>query len=134
MYIIVYLSSGGWVKIKSLSSHTSTYQIHVVFRYRTHAPVATTARAAATGPVSMSTREAYITITVKPSNSATQGQPIPRKITSKKRQLGHFSPRQLGLVLYRKQTTRNLTQPHYPQTPYLRGTIIIRTCDQHKYL
>ena len=27
------LSSGGWVKIKLLSSHTSTYQIHVVFRF-----------------------------------------------------------------------------------------------------
>ena len=36
--------------------------------------------------------------------------------------LGHFFPRQivfrgLGLVLYRKQTTRNLTQPNSPQTP-----------------
>ena len=27
-----FLSSGGWVKI-SLSSHTSTYQIHVLFRF-----------------------------------------------------------------------------------------------------
>ena len=37
--------------------------------------------------------------------------------------LGHFFPRQiffrgLGLILYRKQTTRNPTQPNSPQTPY----------------
>ena len=38
--------------------------------------------------------------------------------------LGRFFPQQiffrgLGLVLLRKPTTRNLTQPHSPQTPYL---------------
>ena len=54
----LFSSSGGWIKIKP-SSHTSTYQVCI--RYMscfdsTHAPVATAARAAGTGFVSMSTR------------------------------------------------------------------------------
>ena len=51
----LFSSSGGWVKIKLELPH-----FHVCIRYMcfdlTHAPVATTARAAATGLVSMSTR------------------------------------------------------------------------------
>ena len=60
----------------------------------------------------------HVTVIVKPTNSPTQGQPNPRKI----KLLGHFFPQQLifrgfGLVLCRKQNTRNLTQPSSAQTP-----------------
>ena len=54
--------------------------------------------------------------------------PDPRPTQPKKNQVksgiwATFSPQQmifrgLGLDLYRKQTTRNLTQPNSPQTPY----------------
>ena len=59
---------------------------------------------------------------MKPSNSPTQGQPNPRKNRLKSGIWATFFPQQivfrgLGLVLYRKQTTRNLTQPHSAQTP-----------------
>ena len=54
---------------------------------------------------------------MKPSNSPTQGQPNPRK-SRLKVAFGTLSRRQivfrgLGLVLCRKQTTRNLTQPKF---------------------
>ena len=68
----------------------------------------------------------HIDIFMKPSNSPTQGQPNPRKIRLKSGIWATFFPQQiifrgLGLVLYRKQTTRNLTQSNSPQTPYHRG-------------
>ena len=55
------------------------------------------------------------------TNSPTQGQPKPRKNRLKvafgplfpAANIGHG----LGLVLYRKQTTTNLTQPNSPPTP-----------------
>ena len=59
---------------------------------------------------------------MKPSNSPTQGQPNPSNIRLKVA-FGPLSPhskyffRGLGLVLYRKQTTRKLTQSHSPRTP-----------------
>ena len=57
--------------------------------------------------------------------SSTQGQPKPRKIRWKVA-FGplFFSPTAtilllgLGLVLYRKQTTKNPTRPNSPRTPY----------------
>ena len=47
----------------------------------------------------------------------------PKKNEVKSWPLSHFFPqekvfRRSGLGLYRKQTTTNLTQPNYPQTPY----------------
>ena len=56
----------------------------------------------------------HINIIMKPTNSPSQGQPNPRKIRLKWH-LGHFFPQQifyrgLGLILYRKQTTRNPTK------------------------
>ena len=65
-----------------------------------------------------------IIIIMKPSNSPTQGQPNPRKIGFKVAFWATFFPqrivfRGLGLVLYRKQTTRNLTRPNYPQNTLL---------------
>ena len=63
-----------------------------------------------------------VNIVRKPSNSPTQGQPTKEKL-GEKWHMGHFFPQQivfrgLGLALYRKQTTRNLTQPNSPRTPY----------------
>ena len=64
----------------------------------------------------------YIHITVKPTNSPNQGQPNPRKNSFKKWYLDHFFShskyffRGLGLALYSKQTTTNLTQLIFPQT------------------
>ena len=61
---------------------------------------------------------------MKPTNSPTKGQPNPRKNGLK---VG-FGPllyhnklffRGLGLILYRKQTTRNPTQPNSPQATYV---------------
>ena len=58
-------------------------------------------------------------------NSPRPTQPNPRKLGSKVTFFGplFFSPQQLvfravGLVLYRKQTTRDLTQSNSPQTPH----------------
>ena len=64
----------------------------------------------------------HINISMKPTNSPTQGQHNPKKIRLKWH-LGHFFPQQiffrgLGLILYRKQTTRNPTKQNSPQTPY----------------
>ena len=64
----------------------------------------------------------HANIVMKPSNSPTQGQPNPRKIRLKVAS-GPLFPtanifRGLGLVLYRKQTTINPTQPNSAQTPY----------------
>ena len=55
-----------------------------------------------------------VNIFVKPTNSPTQDQPDPRKNRLKVAFSTTFFPQQiifrgLGLVLYRKQTTRNLT-------------------------
>ena len=63
----------------------------------------------------------HVNIDMKPTNPPTQGQLNPRKL-GLKWHLDHFFPHQiffrgLGLVVYRKQTTRNLTQPNSPQTP-----------------
>ena len=57
-----------------------------------------------------------------------QANPTQEKL-GQKWLLGHFSPQHiifhgLGLVLYRKQTTRNLTQPNSPQTPYIGGPLL----------
>ena len=67
-----------------------------------------------------------VNIIMKTSNSPTQGQPNPRKNRLKSSIWVTFFPHSkycidigLGLVLHRKQTTRNLTQVHSPQTPYL---------------
>ena len=54
--------------------------------------------------------------------SETDELPNPRKISFKSGIWATFSRskyfvRGLGMVLYRKQTTRNLTQPNSPQTP-----------------
>ena len=63
----------------------------------------------------------YINITMKPTNSPTQGQPNPEKNHNRlKVAFGRlfvtaFLFRGLGLILYRKQTTRNPTQPNSPQ-------------------
>ena len=59
---------------------------------------------------------------MKTASSPTQGQPNPRKIRLKVA-FGPLFPttitfRGLGLVLYRKQTIRNLTQPNSPRAPY----------------
>ena len=67
-----------------------------------------------------------------PTNSPTQGLPNPRKIRSKAR-FGPLYPHQiifrgLGLVLYRKRTTRNLTQPDSLQTPYYATVFIVQYC------
>ena len=78
----------------------------------------------------------YLVTTMKPTNSLTQGQPNPRKIRLK----AEFGPRfptannirGLGLVLYRKQTTRNLIQPNSPQTPQWL-ICIPRTRDRSEY-
>ena len=56
----------------------------------------------------------HVSIAAKPTNFRTQGQPNPRKFRLKSGILGHFFPQQitfrgLALVIYRKQTTRNLT-------------------------
>ena len=53
---------------------------------------------------------------MKPSNSATQGQPNPRKI----RWNVAFGPL-FPTALYREQTTRNLTQPNSQQTLTITG-------------
>ena len=59
----------------------------------------------------------YYYIIMKPTNSPTQ-EKIGLKVA-----FGPLFPTAniffggLGLVLYRKQTTRNLTQPNSPQTP-----------------
>ena len=64
-----------------------------------------------------------VNIIMKPTNSPTQGQPNPTKIRLKVA-FGPLFPtemtfRGLGLVLYRKQTSRNLlvTQSNSPQPP-----------------
>ena len=55
---------------------------------------------------------------MKPTNSPTQGQPSPRKNRLKSGIWGHFFPHckyffsGSGLILYRKQATRNPTQPN----------------------
>ena len=60
---------------------------------------------------------------MKPINSPTQGQPNPRKITLKVAVGPLFFTHSnqffsgLGLVLDRKQASRNPTQPNSPQTP-----------------
>ena len=64
----------------------------------------------------------HIDIIIKPTNSPTQGQLNPEKNEVKSGLWATFSPQQirvrgLGLVLYRKQTTRNLTKTKSPQTP-----------------
>ena len=64
----------------------------------------------------------HINIIMKPTNPPTQGQPNPWKIRLKVA-FGPLFPtakiifRGLGLVLYRKQTTRILTQPDSAPTP-----------------
>ena len=60
----------------------------------------------------------HINMIMKPTNSPTQGQPKPTKNRFESGILGHFFPQQmvfhgLGLVLCRKQTTRNLAQPKF---------------------
>ena len=59
---------------------------------------------------------------VKPTNSPTQGQPNPRinrlKVAFGALFLTELHFRGLRLILYRKQTTRVLTQPDCPQTPW----------------
>ena len=72
----------------------------------------------------------HINVIMKPTNSPTQGQPNPRKIGLKVAFGPLFFPQQivlrgLGIVLYRKQTTRNPTQPNSLQSsrrghPYAR--------------
>ena len=62
----------------------------------------------------------HANIIMKPTNSPTQGQPHPRKIRLKVAFGPLFSHSKqffvvLRLVLYRKQTTRHLTQPSNPQ-------------------
>ena len=58
---------------------------------------------------------------MKPTNSATQTQPNPIKDGLKVAFGPFFSTakmfRGLGLALYRKENTINLTQNNYPQTP-----------------
>ena len=71
-----------------------------------------------------------VNIFVKPTNSPTQDQPDPRKNRLKVAFWTTFFPQQiifrgLGLVLYRKQTTRNLTQPISQETAYYHH----RVCD-----
>ena len=51
-----------------------------------------------------------------PTNSPTRGQPNPSK---------NIFFHELGLVLYRKQSTRNPTRPNSPQRPYLISTIVL---------
>ena len=63
----------------------------------------------------------HINVIMKPTNSPTQGQPNPRKIGLKVAFGPLFFPQQivlrgLGIVLYRKQTTRNPTQPNSLQS------------------
>ena len=58
---------------------------------------------------------------MKPTRSPTQGQPNPRNIRLKV-VFGPLFPTAnnfswIGIGLYRKQTTRNLTQPNPPRTP-----------------
>ena len=66
----------------------------------------------------------HVNIIMKPTNSPTQGQPSPRKKVGLRPHFGslfHHSKsfsRGLGLVLCRKQTTKNPTQPNSPQTPW----------------
>ena len=55
LFYFLYISSGGWVKVKLKLPHFHVSDTFSCFDL-THAPVATTARAAATGPVSTSTR------------------------------------------------------------------------------
>ena len=67
--------------------------------------------------------EKYININIKPTSTPTQRQANPRKNRFKVAfwaALSHSKRcfRGLGLVLYRKQTTRNPTQPKCPQTLY----------------
>ena len=52
----LFSASGGWVQIKLELPLTSTYVRYMSYFDSTHAPVATAARAAGTGFVSMSTR------------------------------------------------------------------------------
>ena len=64
----------------------------------------------------------YINIIMKPTQLPNPRPTQPQKNQVKSGILGHFFPQQiffrgLGLVLYRKQTTRNPTQPNSPQTP-----------------
>ena len=78
----------------------------------------------------------HVNIIMKPTNSPTQGQPNPKKIRLKVA-FGPLFPTAkyffggLGLVLYRKQTARNQTQPNSPQTPFCCQPWCIRRC--HPY-
>ena len=64
----------------------------------------------------------HVNIIMKPTNSRSEGQPNPRNIRLNLTIGPLFPPQQivfrgLGLVLYCKQATRNLTQPDSRQTP-----------------
>ena len=64
----------------------------------------------------------HVNTITKPSNSPTQAQPNPRKIRLKVAFWATFSHSKhffggLGLVLYRKQTARNLSQPNFRKHP-----------------
>ena len=78
-------------------------------------------------------KHTLVTIIMKPTNSPTQGQPNPSEKLPQKWHLGHFFPQQiffrgLGLILYRKQITRNLTQSNSPQTTYYLGSDLSGVC------
>ena len=64
----------------------------------------------------------HTNIVMNPTNSPTQRQPDPRNIRLKVAIWATFSHSEQffggwGFILDRKQTTRNPTQPNYPQTP-----------------
>ena len=58
----------------------------------------------------------HINISMKATDSPTQGQPNPREKKAKSGHWGTFSHSKLGLVLQRKQATRNPTQPNSANT------------------
>ena len=82
----------------------------------------------------------HVNIIMKRTNSPQpEANPTQGKL-GQKWHLGHFFPQQiifrgLGLILYRKQATRNPTQPNSPQTAYFRTDWYERVepCSDFKY-
>ena len=76
----------------------------------------------------------HVNIIMKPTDQLPNPRPTQpkKKKEVKSGNLGHFfSPQQiffgwLGLVLCRKQTTRNPAQPNLPQTPYTINSTVLR--------
>ena len=83
----------------------------------------------------------HVNITMKPTNSPTQGQPNPRKIRFKSGILGHFFPQQIFFVGWDwfymgnslRETQSNQIFRKHPVV-VLRRTIVIRTHEIHKNL